>query len=63
MDRGIALWSLCFLISFVVMIVMGEVGLGLIVLLLLFTGLRLADHLYRDQNESNCCRSGYLADN
>lgn len=44
MDRGIALWSLCFLISFVVMIVMGEVGLGLIVLLLLFTGLSLADH-------------------
>jgi hypothetical protein len=44
MDRGIALWSLCFLIAFVVMLIMGEVGLSLLVLLLLFIGLDFNGH-------------------
>lgn len=41
MDRSIALWALCFLIGFVVMLVVGEPALAILTLLLLFAGLRL----------------------
>ena len=44
MDHGIALGSLCFLIGFVVMLLLGEPALALLTLLLLFVGLSLAGH-------------------
>jgi len=44
MNRSIALWALCFLIGFVVMLIMGEWALALIDLLLLYGGLRLFGH-------------------
>lgn len=44
MDRSVALWALCFLIGTVVMVVLGEWALALLMLLLLYGGLRLFGH-------------------
>jgi hypothetical protein len=43
MDSSIALWALCFLISTVVMVMLGQIGLAMFSALILAVGLLVAN--------------------
>jgi len=44
MDHRLALWGLCYLISVIVLFIIGEWGVAVMAAFILFVGLRVAGH-------------------